>query len=167
MQRYSGLGGALLARHSLCDTREVYTQLHFRVKCRVVDLVTLVSRHEGKTLEFKRDLSSPEGVLKAIVAFANTSGGVIVLGVEDGTRKVKGVADVLAEEERLASLIADSISPKLVPSMEVLPWRKTQVLAVEIYPSPNRPHYLNRFGPAAGVFVRVGSTNRRADSSLI
>jgi hypothetical protein len=129
--------------------------------------VTLVSRHEGKTLEFKRDLSSPEGVLKAIVAFANTSGGVIVLGVEDGTRKVKGVADVLAEEERLASLIADSISPKLVPSMEVLPWRKTQVLAVEIYPSPNRPHYLNRFGPAAGVFVRVGSTNRRADSSLI
>ena len=59
-----------------------------------MDLVTLLSRHEGKTLEFKRDLSSPEGVLKAIVAFANTSGGVIVLGVEDGTKKVKGVRDV-------------------------------------------------------------------------
>jgi predicted HTH transcriptional regulator len=107
------------------------------------------------------------GILKAIVAFANTSGGVIVLGVEDRTRKVKGVGDVLAEEERLANLIADSISPTLVPSMEVLPWRKTQALAVEIYPSPNRPHYLNRLGPAAGVFVRVGSTNRRADSFLI
>ena len=133
----------------------------------MVDLVTLLSRHEGKTLEFKRDLSSPEGVLKAIVAFANTSGGVMVLGVEDGTKKVKGVRDVLAEEERLASLIADSISPKLVPSIEVMPWRKTQVLAVEIYPSPNRPHYLNRLGPAEGVFVRVGSTNRRADSFLI
>jgi len=132
-----------------------------------VDLVTLLSRPEGKTLEFKRDLSSPEGVLKAIAAFANTSGGIIVLGVEDGTKKVKGVSDVLAEEERLASLIADSISPKLVPSMEVMPWRKTQVLAVEIYPSPNRPHYLNRLGPVEGVFVRVGSTNRRADSFLI
>jgi predicted HTH transcriptional regulator len=132
-----------------------------------VDLPTLLSRHEGKTLEFKRDLSSPEGVLKAIVAFANTSGGVVVIGVEDGTRKVKGVGDVLAEEERLANLIADSISPKLVPSMEVLPWRKTQALAVEIYPSPNRPHYLNKLGPAAGVFVRVGSTNRMADPTLI
>jgi ATP-dependent DNA helicase RecG len=148
-------------------TRKVYSRLHFRVKCRVVDLVTLLSRHEGKTLEFKRDLSSPEGVLKAIVAFANTSGGVMVLGVEDGTKRVKGVRDVLAEEERLASLIADSISPKLIPSMEVMPWRKTQVLAVEVYPSPNRPHYLNRLGPAEGVFVRVGSTNRRADSFLI
>ena len=65
-----------------------------------MDLVTLLSRHEGKTLEFKRDLSSPLGVLKAIVAFANTSGGILVLGVEDGTKKVSGVSDVLAEEER-------------------------------------------------------------------
>jgi predicted HTH transcriptional regulator len=51
--------------------------------------------------------------------------------------------------------------------MEVMPWRKTQVLAVEIYPSPNRPHFLNRLGPEEGVFVRVGSTNRRADPVLI
>ena len=132
-----------------------------------MDLVALLSRTEGKTLEFKRDLSSPEGVLKAMVAFANTSGGIILLGIEDGPKKVTGLRNVLAEEERLASLIADSISPKLVPSMEVLPWRKTQVLAVEIYPSPNRPHHLNRLGSTEGVFVRVGSTNRRADAFLI
>jgi ATP-dependent DNA helicase RecG len=132
-----------------------------------VDLVALLSRHEGKTLEFKRDLTSPEGVLKALVAFANTSGGILLLGVEDGTRKVRGIHDVLTEEERLANLIADCISPKLVPSIEAMPWRKTQVLAIEIYPSPNRPHHLNRLGPSEGVFFRVGSTNRRADSFLI
>ena len=95
-----------------------------------MDLITLLSRPEGKTLEFKRDLSSPDGVLKAIVAFANTSGGVLVLGVEDGTKRVKGIPNILAEEERLANLIADSISPRLVPSIEMMPWRKTQVLAV-------------------------------------
>jgi predicted HTH transcriptional regulator len=132
-----------------------------------VDLVTLLSRHEGKTLEFKRDLSSPEGVLKALVAFANTSGGVLLLGVEDRTKKVRGIRDVLAEEERLANLVSDSISPKLIPNMEVMPWRKTQVLAVEIYPSSSRPHHLNRLGPKEGVFVRLGSTNRLADSFLI
>jgi ATP-dependent DNA helicase RecG len=134
---------------------------------RVVDLITLLSKPEGKTLEFKRELSSPEGALKTLVAFANTSGGILLVGVEDGTKRVKGVADILAEEERLAKLIADSISPKLVPSMEVMPWRKTQVLAVEIYPSSSRPHHLNRLGPAEGVFVCVGSTNRRADAFLI
>ena len=68
-----------------------------------MDLVALLSRTEGKTLEFKRDLSSPEGVLKAMVAFANTSGGIILLGIEDGPKKVTGLRNVLAEEERLAS----------------------------------------------------------------
>jgi predicted HTH transcriptional regulator len=47
-----------------------------------VDLLDLLKCPEGKTLEFKRDLSSPRGVLKSIVAFANTSGGIVLLGVE-------------------------------------------------------------------------------------
>jgi ATP-dependent DNA helicase RecG len=132
-----------------------------------VDLISLLSRQEGKTLEFKRDLSSPDGILRTIVAFANTSGGVILLGVEDKSRGVVGVNNVLAEEERVANLIADSISPKLIPSLEIMPWRKRQVLAIEIHPSPTRPHFLNRLGLNAGIFVRVGSTNRVADPVLI
>lgn len=132
-----------------------------------MDLIGILSRHEGKTLEFKRDVSSPERVLRTIVAFANTSGGRILIGVEDGTKRVRGVRDVLLQEERLASLIADSIGPKLVPSLEILAWRKTQLLSVEVFPSPNRPHHLIRLGPEAGVFVRVGSTDRRADGILI
>jgi predicted HTH transcriptional regulator len=132
-----------------------------------MDLVALLSRPEGKTLEFKRDLSSPEGALRTIVAFANTSGGALLIGIEDGARGVKGVPDVLKEEERLANLIADNISPKLVPSIEVIAWRKTHGLGVEIYPSSSRPHHLNRLGPEEGAFVRVGSTNRRADPVLI
>ena len=149
------------------STRKSNLTVRVRVECRVMEILSLLSRHEGKTLEFKRDLSSPDGALKAIVAFANTSGGTLVIGVEDGAKGVKGIPDVLTEEERLANLIADSISPKLVPSIEVIPWRKTHLLAVEIFPSPNRPHYLNRLGPDAGVLVRVGSTNRRADLFLI
>lgn len=43
---------------------------------------------EGKTVEFKRDLTGPEGILRSIVAFANSAGGVLVVGVEDGTRRV-------------------------------------------------------------------------------
>ena len=35
-----------------------------------MDLVDLLKRPEGKSLEFKRDLSSPDGVIRTIVAFA-------------------------------------------------------------------------------------------------
>ena len=73
---------------------------------------------EGKTLEFKRDLSSPRNVLKTLVAFANSAGGQLVIGVDDD-RQVTGVADPLDEEERICNLIADSIAPRLVPNVEL------------------------------------------------
>ena len=81
-------------------------------------LVELLKRTEGKTLEFKRDLSSPEGILKCLVAFANTAGGIVVIGVEDGSKNVRGVPDVLASEEKLANLVSDSIRPRLIPDIE-------------------------------------------------
>jgi len=132
-----------------------------------MDLVDLLKRPEGKTLEFKRDLSSPDSVLRAIIAFANTAGGTLLLGVEDATRHVRGVLNPLAMEERLANLISDSILPHLMPELEILPWRRTHVVAVQVYPSSGRPHYLKATGLDGGVYVRVGSTNRRADPEMI
>jgi ATP-dependent DNA helicase RecG len=106
-----------------------------------MDLVELLKRPEGKTLEFKRDLSTPEGALKTIVAFANPEGGTLLLGVEDGNRRVRGVRGPLDLEERLANLITDLIVPRLVPEVEILPWRRLQVLAVQVFPSASRPRH--------------------------
>ena len=131
-----------------------------------MDLTEILSRPEGKTLEFKRDLSSPDPFLRSVVAFANTAGGTILIGVEDQTRHVRGVTDPWSLEEQAANLISDAVSPRLLPDVELLSYRDTYVLAVQVFPSPNRPHHL---GPdaATGTYVRVGSTNRRADADLI
>ena len=118
-----------------------------------MDLIDLLKRSESKTLEFKRDLSSLDAVLRTIVAFANTAGGVLLLGVEDATRNVCGVTKPLAMEECLANLISDSIFPRLIPNIEILPWRRNHVLAVQVYPSPGRPHYLKSAGLEGGVYV--------------
>ena len=80
---------------------------------------------------------------------------------------MRGVADLLDEEKRLANRISDRISSCLEAELEILPWWQTQVLALRIYPSPSRPHHLIREGASTGVYVRVGSTNRRADAELI
>ncbi len=130
-------------------------------------LETLLSRPEGKTLEFKRDLSSPEGVLRALVAFANGAGGIVLIGVEDGSKAVVGVAKPSKEEERIANLVSDSIHPPLVPEIYLLPWRKVSVIAVEVFPSGLRPHYLKARGIPSGVYLRVGSTNRVADPAQV
>jgi hypothetical protein len=47
-----------------------------------MDLVDLHKRPEGRTLEFKRDLSSSDGALKPVVAFAITAGGALLIGID-------------------------------------------------------------------------------------
>jgi ATP-dependent DNA helicase RecG len=127
----------------------------------------LIRRPEGKTLEFKRDLSSPRPALRTLVAFANSAGGRLVVGVEDRTRDVVGVEHPLDLEERVANLVADSIEPRLLPEIEIVPWRNTHLLVIEVHPSPLRPHHLKADGPERGTYVRLGSTNRAADAELI
>jgi predicted HTH transcriptional regulator len=131
-----------------------------------MNLVDLLAQHEGKTLEFKRDLSSPTHVLRTIVAFANSAGGALLLGVEDRTRTVRGIKAPLDLQERLANMISTGIAPPLMPAIEVLPWRDKAVVAAEVFPSYSRPHHLVAAGVDDGTYVRVGASNRRADRQL-
>lgn len=133
-----------------------------------MNIVDLLKQDEGKTFERKQDDSSPKNIVKSLVAFANTAGGTIVIGVDDGTKHIRGVGDnPHAMEERLASLVYDNIEPKLIPEIEVVSYRNHYLLKLTVYPSLNRPHYYKKRGPDKGTYVRVGSTNRVADSVMI
>jgi len=46
----------------------------------MVDIRELLSLSEGRTIEFKRDLSSMKPILKTLIAFANTAGGTLLIG---------------------------------------------------------------------------------------
>lgn len=109
-------------------------------------------------------LLQPEG--KTLVAFANSAGGRLVIGVDDA-RQVTGVAEPLDEEERICNLIADSIAPRLVPQVELASIDGRTVLVVEVFPSNSRPHYLKSLGPQQGVYVRLGSSSRQAGPELV
>jgi ATP-dependent DNA helicase RecG len=132
-----------------------------------MNIQELLQSPEGKTLEFKRDLSSPDGIVKSLIAFANTAGGILILGVEDKTKHVCGVSEPLVQEERLANIISDTIEPRVLPDIQIHPWRHTHLVVVQIFPSATRPHYIKQQGLTKSTYVRVGSTNRLADAALI
>ena len=91
----------------------------------------------------------------------------MLIGIEDDTREILGVKNPLDEEERLCNLIADNIEPRLVPNVELFSLEDKTLLSVEVYPSGLRPHWIRKEGPDEGVYVRLGSTNRKADRELI
>ena len=116
-------------------------------------------------MEFKRDLSSLKPILKTLVAFANTAGGVLVIGrTNDGT--VCGVPEVLQAEERLANTIADSIHPAMMPEIEIYSHANKPLLILRISHWKG-PFYLKDDGSEKGVYVRLGSTSRRAVPEIL
>jgi ATP-dependent DNA helicase RecG len=83
-----------------------------------MSIAELIAQGEGPNVDFKRDLSSPDKVLKDVVAFTNTAGGTVIVGVDDDG-SVVGVEDPLKAEEALASLIHSQIDPQLLPDLYV------------------------------------------------
>jgi ATP-dependent DNA helicase RecG len=126
----------------------------------------ILKSNEGKTLEFKENLRSLPGIIKTIIAFANTAGGTIVIGVEDGTKKIVGVSDPLAEEERLASVINDSIAPLLMPDIDIQSYGNKELIIINV-PHVTGPCYLKSAGLEKGTYIRLGSTNRVVDDETL
>jgi len=93
-----------------------------------MNLIELLKSPEGKTIEFKRELPARLGIVHTVIAFANTSGGTVIIGVEDGTRRIVGVLDPLTIEEKITSLITDLIAPQILPEIEILSYKKLQII---------------------------------------
>lgn len=121
---------------------------------------------ESKTLEYKRDLSSPERIMRALVAFANSAGGSVVIGVDDD-HSIVGIADPLVAENTLANMVMNSIFPLLVPEIEIVTILNKQLLVAKVYPAGQRPFHVLKEGPTQGVYVRLGSSNVQADQWTI
>lgn len=129
-------------------------------------LEKLLTKEEGKTLEFKENTKSLLKIIQTIVAFANTAGGTLIIGIKDKTKKVIGLANILEEEERIANAIADSVSPLLIPSLQLHTWRDRDLLLISV-PHSFGPYYIKSKGVEEGTYIRFGSTNRLADATTI
>ena len=62
------------------------------------------------------------------MAFANTSGGILLIGVRDKTKEIVGVPNSLHEEERIANAISDSVAPLIIPDIEIHAYRDRENL---------------------------------------
>ena len=127
----------------------------------------IIKRSEGKTLEFKENANSRAKILSTVIAFANTSGGQIVLGIKDKTKQLVGVENPQDLVEALINMIHDSVEPKILPNIEVISFRNKNFIIIEVYPSALRPHYERSKGKLNSTYIRIGSTTRLADVELL
>ena len=131
-------------------------------------IIEQIARGEGKTLEFKEALPASERLVKTIVAFANTGGGKILVGVkDDGT--IVGIDNSAVPDymDRIANMAHDQIHPLIALDIYAYALREMTIIVVEVYPSPLKPHFLKNMGKTTGVYIRVGATNKQADLEFV
>lgn len=96
-----------------------------------------IMQGESKNVEFKVKLPKDSAkYMKTIIAFANTQGGHLIIGVDDETRKVIGVDQDSAFQtmDSIANAVADSCAPQIVPDIELQTVEGRTVIVVTVAP---------------------------------
>lgn len=132
-------------------------------------LSAILLQPEGRRLEFKEALPAKAELAKTIIAFANDAGGELFLGIKDNPREVIGLDenDLIALEEKMASLIHDLCEPVILPEISFLQHEGKHIIRTQIYKGSAPPYHLKNKTVMDGTFIRVGSTNRLASSEII
>lgn len=125
------------------------------------ELMDLIAAGENSGVEFKRDDVRPEQLAREVVALANFRGGVLLLGVEDDGA-VTGITRPDAETWIMDTVLARYVHPQILPWYEEVPFPDGRRVAVlRIGEGTAKPHVL-RHGDREDIYIRVGSTSRRA-----
>jgi predicted HTH transcriptional regulator len=105
------------------------------------ELQLLIEEGEGFQLEFKRKVSTPEKIARALIGFANTKGGTILFGVDDD-KTIVGVESEKTEMEMIETAGKVHCDPPIEPDVEILSYRGMDIIAVTVEESTQKPHSL-------------------------
>ncbi|MBO6577372.1 MAG: ATP-binding protein [Rhodothermales bacterium] len=106
------------------------------------DVQRLAGIGEGQFIEFKRRVPQGRRLAKEVVAFANSSGGHLLLGVNDAG-EVVGLRDVHEEIFALERALEQHCYPAVAYSLErVEVSRRREVIVVRVPESEGKPHFV-------------------------
>lgn len=119
--------------------------------------------YENESIEYKREYV--DDICKEVIAFANTNGGKLLIGVDDSGNPV-GLEDIDDTYTRVTNTIRDSISPDV--TMFVKYSLSNGIISVEVSEGTAKPYYLKSKGlKPSGVYVRQGASSVPASTEQI
>jgi len=122
---------------------------------------------EGMRVEFKREYA--ETIRKTVVAFANTEGGTIYIGIDDDG-SIVGVEDPDDVQKKVVSSCHDGIAPDVMQFLSCTRnlMEGKDVVVVEVQRGTSCPYYLQNKGiRPEGVYIRRGSASIPASQAEI
>lgn len=120
--------------------------------------------YESENIEFKSQMV--DDIYKEVIAFANTDGGTIYIGIDD-QGNLTGIDNVDETYTRLTNGIRDAILPDVTMFVRYI-LQDDHVIRIEIGEGSYKPYYLKSKGlKPAGVYVRQGASSVQASYDQI
>src|SRR5690606_38548379 len=111
----------------------------------------IIQQGESETLEFKTSFS--DEVIVSLVAFANTKGGSVYVGIADNG-EVKGVDLGKETIQKWLNEIKDKTQPSIIPAVDVFTEEGKQVVCIRVNEFPVKPlSFKGRY------YKRIGNSN--------
>ncbi len=111
---------------------------------------------ENSSIEFKESVGRPESLAREIVAFANSSGGIIIIGVTDNGIP-RGIEVDKSLEEWVMNIARTSVIPALTLQYEQIEYEGKSLGVITVPKGHDKPYQTGD-----KYLIRVGSTNRTA-----
>ena len=121
---------------------------------------------ENAYTEYKRELT--DNLEKEVVAFLNTLGGEILIGVDnDGT--FVGVDNPDDISLKVADRIKNNISPSAVGLFQIsILGEQQKIIKISVAGGVEKPYYIKKYGMCPkGCFLRIGTQSSQMEQSLI
>jgi hypothetical protein len=132
----------------------------------IVSLKKLVAEGEGWKLEFKRKAAHPEKIVREMIAFANTQGGTLLIGVDDDG-SLPGVKFPREEIHVIQEALKKYVRPALRFSETTVAVSGTHVVVrLEIPISDKRPHYFKQSPAEQESYVRHKDMSVKASAEM-
>ncbi len=119
------------------------------------ELKSIVATGEGYTTEFKVSIpSNLKGITEEVCAFANASGGVVLIGVDD-KNNINGITIDNAKRSAIQNSI-NEISPSLQCEFYFVDVEGKNIAVIEVPSGQNKPYVLS-----GAIYLRQGPNSQR------
>lgn len=125
----------------------------------------MISGGESATVEFKRKFTSAEKIARELVAFANTRGGVLIVGVEDNG-ELFGVESEKGAVQEIETCVVLFIEPQIRFSTQIILIDGIDLLVVRVFESSYKPHWVKMFDDESQKVYKRAFL-RKADETVI
>jgi len=125
------------------------------------EIKQLITQGESQTAEFKSSLKLLNEIGETISALANTSGGIILIGVDNDGR-ILGIDIGKKTMEDLANFIKENTDPKIYPDIKPHQIDDKKIIAISLKEIEEKPVFFKD-----RAFQRVGKTNQRISANKI